>query len=63
MKTWNRICIKSAEVVAQNGDRHAIERGKEYLTSHVRKDGTVVVFGSFWTPFPQELFAGEERFT
>ena len=33
MKTFKRICIKNWEIIAQNGDRFRVERGKEYLTS------------------------------
>ena len=62
MKTFNRICIKSAFMEAQNGDRQEIECGREYLTSD-EKDGLVVVFSTFWVPFKAELFAGEIEFT
>ena len=62
MKTYHRICIKDHVIEALNGDRHEVKRGREYLTSE-EKDGTVVVFGPFWTPFPVELFAGEVVFT
>ena len=62
MKTFNRICIKSATF--KGGEHEAsIERGKEYLTSSESKDGSVSVFINRWIHgVPVELFAGEEEF-
>jgi hypothetical protein len=62
MKTWKRICIKDHCIRAENGDTHEVKRGQEVLTSDER-DGTVIVFGGFWTRFPAEVFAAPERFT
>jgi hypothetical protein len=61
-KTYHRICVKDHVIEAQNGDRHEVKRGVEYLTSD-DKGGEVIVFGSFWTPFPADLFVAPERFT
>ena len=60
MKVYRRICIKDAVVEAQNGDRHEIKRGKEYTTSYEHEDGTVTVFGPFWTRFPVEILVAPE---
>jgi len=61
--TFQRICIQDWEVTAENGDHFKVNRGKEYITSAVNKDGQVVVFGGFWVPVPVSVFAGERRFT
>lgn len=63
MRTFSRVCIEAAVLEAQNGDRMEIKRGKEYITSPLRADGTVTVFGTFWAPFPAKHFAGERVFT
>ena len=62
MKTYKRICVKTWNIEAQNGDYFKVERGKEYTTSE-EKDGHVVVFSNFWVPVPVECFAGEQVFT
>ena len=63
MKTFNRICVKDAALEAQNGDRQEIKRGKEYLTTDILEDGTVIVFDRFWAPSDASLFCAAERFT
>lgn len=72
MRTFNRICIKDYEIIAENGDRFAVKRGQEYLTSAVNdapaigpkaEANHVIVFGDFWVPVPIEVFAGELEFT
>lgn len=62
MKTFKRVCIHDY-VIKADGDTHEVKRGVEYLTSDERSDGTIVVFGGYWTPFPKELFAGPLLFT
>lgn len=63
MRTFSRVCIEDDALEAQNGDRAEIKRGREYITSPVRADGTVIVFTNFWVPFPVTRFAGERVFT
>lgn len=63
MKTWKRICIADHVIEAENGDRHEVKRGSEVLTSDEHDDGTVTVFGGFWTRFPAKLFVAPEKFT
>ena len=62
MKTFNRKCIKSYKVKAENGDSFSIKKGREYLTSDVR-DGKVCVFTNFWVWVPLQLFKGAQQFT
>lgn len=62
VKTYKRVCVKTWNIEAQNGDYFEVERGKEYTTSE-EKDGHVVVFSNFWVPVPVECFAGEQVFT
>ena len=57
-----RICIKNWEIIAQNGDRFKVERGKEYLTSN-EKNKEVIVFSNYWVSIPVSCFAGEQKFT
>ena len=63
MKTYNRICIQDNTITAQDGNTHTINHGKEYLTSHIDKDGDVVVFSNYWVSHPAINFAGEKIFT
>ncbi len=72
MQTFNRICIKDWEIIADNGDTFKVERGKEYLTSAVDRapsigpepgKGCVIVFSNFWVPVPVDVFSGEIEFT
>lgn len=63
MTTYHRVCIEDHVVLAQNGDRAEVTRGKEYLTSKVQADGQVIVFGQFWAPFPLSVFAAPKLFT
>lgn len=63
MRTFKRICIEDSVLEVENGDRMEIKRGEEYITSPVKADGTVIVFGARWAPFPVTLFAGERVFT
>lgn len=62
MKTFHRVCIEDYMVVAKNGDRFELKRGKEYLTSE-EENGLVVVFSAYWVRLPVTLFAGERIFT
>jgi len=57
MKVFNSICIEDHTVLAQNGDRQDLVRGKEYTISG-EKDGIVTVFSSFRVKVPATLFAG-----
>lgn len=66
MKTYRRICIANHRITDMEGSFMEVKRGKEYLTSHKHEvDGhlCVTVFGSYWVPFPAELFVAPERFT
>jgi hypothetical protein len=63
MRTLNRICIEDYTITAENGDCLKLERGKEYLTSETKTDGTCTVFSNFWVPVPAKVFAGEKVFT
>ena len=63
MQTFKRICIQTTVLEAQNGDRQALRRGEEYVTSPEDTDGNVVVFDRFWARFPVALFAGAVEFT
>jgi hypothetical protein len=63
MRTYQRICIQDYDVLAENGDHFEVKRGKEYLTSDVRDDGSVIVFTRYWHPAPVSIFAGELPFT
>ncbi len=61
-KVYKRICIKNQAVKIENRYRVWILRGKEYATSHVRPDKTVLVYCCS-TPFPAvpvTYFAGAE---
>lgn len=50
-KVYKRICTKTQTIKVKNGDLLTIERSKEYMTSAVRPDKTVVVFCTY-APFP-----------
>ncbi len=62
--TVKRICIKS-ETFTDGNREQVIERGKEYITSPDKPDGTCNVYTSpFWVyEVPLDLFAGAVKFT
>ena len=61
MKTFSRICIKTETFV--DGEKNVtLKRGEEYITSE-EKDGTVIVFTTYWFNCPISLFASEMKFT
>ncbi len=50
MKTYYRKCIK--DLIIKDGNKvFTLEKGKEYLTSHVFK-GQVTVLTNYWVPIP-----------
>lgn len=63
MKTWYRICIKDFVIHDKIGQKFKLERGKEYLTGDIDKNGDTMVFSKFWVDVPASLFAGEIRNT
>ena len=63
MTTFKRICIEDSFIESENGERQELKRGQEYITGPIREDGKVIVFSTWWVPFPVVLFAGEKRFT
>ena len=63
MTTFKRMCIKHTRVVDSEDHCQELRRGKEYITSDVDDDKTVMVFSTYWVRFPVELFAHERLFT
>jgi len=56
-----QLCIKSSEVIAENGDYCKIEQGKIYTTTTPRSDSdTVTVFSNFWVRAPKDNFVRRE---
>lgn len=58
MKVYKAICIKDWCLEAENGDRMACVRGKEYTVTGDRGNGELTVFGAYWVPAPVGIFAG-----
>jgi len=63
MQTFNRVCIKDHEVKDSRGSLFCVNRGKEYITSAVDENKTVMVFSNYWVRVPVDIFAGEIEFT
>lgn len=52
-----QLCIKSFEIIAQNGDHWRAEQGKRYTTTVPSdEEETVTVFSDFWVRVPKEHF-------
>ena len=62
-QTFKRICLMDYPIQDANGTTFTLRRAKEYITSPVREDGTVLVFSQYWVRVPVTLFAGEQEFT
>ena len=63
MQTFERICIKDLEIKDSVGNCLKLEKGKEYLTSAIDKDGEVTVFTTFWIDVSSGLFDKGTEFT
>lgn len=56
-----RLCIKSKEFHAENGDYLKIQQGKTYTTSkNVSDGGDITVFTTYWLNMPVDHFVLEE---
>jgi len=57
MEVFEAICITDWFVEDREGNRQECRRGQTYTIS-APKNGTVMLFSTFWVRAPEEIFAG-----
>lgn len=56
-----RLCIKSKEFHAQNGDYFKVQQGKTYTTTKTPYDNQkITVFSRYWVQLPVDHFVLQE---
>jgi hypothetical protein len=63
MKTLIRYCIKNHTITDQQGNSFTVKSDREYTTSDVDENNTVVVFSDYWVRVPIEIFGHSRIFT